>query len=67
MRFDSRIARLEEQVTHGLPLHLPLDQWTEPQLVRAAQPEVLASLPMSVLVRLEAELVALVGKPSEPN
>jgi hypothetical protein len=63
MKFDARIERLSEQLVFGLPLHLPLDQWTEPQIVRAAQREVVESLPTSVLKRLEAELVALVGKP----
>jgi hypothetical protein len=66
VRFDGRIERLTEQLLHGLPLHKPVAEWSDRDLIRAEQPEVLASLPMPTLERLLAEFDEMGLPESEP-
>ena len=59
-RNHARIVRLEQALTGGLPLHLPLAKWKPHQQAMLERPEVLERLSDSDLERLIGDLEGIV-------
>ena len=60
-RNHARIVRLEQELSGGLPLHLPFAKWKPHQQAMLERPGVLERLNDAVLERLIGDLEDIIG------